>query len=133
MSDKIKASCENCGKCDKSDFRCSQTGSLVNKCEYCSYYDGNGQTSRIDVRKLVKPLVWKPLDDTGEFFECEIGDFIWEVESDYEFTSFIHHWNLRTGDCSYEFDTLEEAKIFVQDWLVSLVANACGLESEVRK
>jgi len=44
MNDKIKACCENCDKCDKRDFRCSQTGSLVNKCEYCSYYYGIEQT-----------------------------------------------------------------------------------------
>ena len=153
MSDKIKARCENC---DKNDFQWVTTGGLVNKCEYCSYYYGDGQTpeqriaeleaenaklyealtlayvkgkSDVDVRKFVKPLQWE-YDEDDEIYSAPISPrcrkflqvsvFCEKMKSGY--------WRVCTDCIVCDRKTPEEAKEAAQDWLVSLVANACGLE-----
>lgn len=86
-----------------------------------------------DVRKLVKPLVWEydeddeiysaPISMYGKYLQVSV--FCEKMKSGY--------WRVCTDCIVCDRKTPEEAKEAAQDWLVSLVANACGSESEVRK
>ena len=83
----------------------------------------------VDIRKLVKPLVWEHSDEDELFKESWSNDIftIYKSDTDGNFELFLHHHHFLDN-----YQTLDKAKQYAQDWLVSLVANACGLESEVR-
>ena len=87
----------------------------------------------VDVRKLVKPLVWE-YDEDDEIYSAPISPrcrkflqvsvFCEKMKSGF--------WRVCTDCIVCDRKTPEEAKEAAQDWLVSLVANVCGLESEVQ-
>lgn len=97
----------------------------------------------VDIRKLVKPLVWVDTNNKTRS-DCRLGN-LWICVYAAQWTPDpnLDSWFIGHSDSSEQcIDSLshidndarnlEEAKQFAQDWLVSLVANACGLESEVR-
>jgi uncharacterized protein YjbI with pentapeptide repeats len=91
----------------------------------------NTNLSNVDVRKLVKSLVWRKDDDEDMWYRrFEKGNLnlidLVIIKEDGEYT-FGYGGNVGFLPAH---KTLESCQQFVQDWLVSLVANACG--SEVR-
>lgn len=97
----------------------------------------------VDVRKLVKPLQWVDTNNKTRS-DCRLGN-LWICVYAAQWTPDpnLDSWFIGHSDSSEQcIDSLshidndarnlEEAKEAAQDWLVSLVANACGLESEVR-
>lgn len=87
----------------------------------------------VDVHKLVKPLVWEKCDGEDMWYcrlengKINLIDLV-IIKEDGEYTFGYG------GNVGYlpAHKTLKSCQQFVQDWLVSLVSNACGLESEVR-
>lgn len=97
----------------------------------------------VDIRKLVKPLVWVDTNNKTRS-DCRLGN-LWICVYAAQWTPDpnLDLWFIGHSDSSEQCidslshidndaTNLEEAKEAAQDWLVSLVANACGLESEVR-
>lgn len=148
MSDKIKKTfyARFCGTPEESalgalEFVCSEADRLES--ENAELKDHISQAEKmVDVRKLVKPLQWIDTND-GTRSDCRIGNIwicvyaaMWTQDPNSDLW-FIGHSD-SSEQCidslshiDHNAKNLEEAKQFAQDWLVSLVSNACGIE--VRK
>lgn len=156
MNDKIKACCENCANsdsyCNKRGF-CNWYDGIGQtpeqriaelEAENKELKDRISQAEKmVDVRKLVKPLQWVDTNNKTRS-DCRLGN-LWICVYAAQWTPdpnsdlwFIGH-SASSEQCidslshiDNDATNLEEAKRCAQDWLVSLVANACGLESEVQ-